>query len=218
MKLLVIEDEKKIADSLKKGLEQEYFSVDVLYHGEEGYDLASSEDYDAIILDVMLPGKSGFEISRELRDLGINTPILMLTARSETEDKIRGLSCGADDYLAKPFSFEELLARIRALLRRPPIIKDSIMTYGNILINRDKHEVKIDGKSIELSKKEYLLLEYLLNHEGKYVSKDKIISDVWEFEDNVLPNTVEVYIGYLRKKIGRNKILTSRGFGYKIID
>lgn len=222
MRVLIVEDEHKIANSIKQGLEQEGFAVDVTFDGLTGYDLASTEDYDLIILDLMLPKMEGTKVCLNLRDMDIHTPIIMLTAKSELEDKIRGLNCGADDYLTKPFSFTELLARIRALLRRPKNLVPTVLNCGDLEIDTQYFSVKRNDKEIELSKKEFSLLEYLIRNKGNVLSKEKIIEHVWDYEADILPNTVEVYIGYLRNKIDRpfkNKpklIKTVRGFGYKI--
>ncbi len=224
MKILIIEDEEKIANSLKKGLQQENYIVDVAYDGEEGYDLASSEKYDLIILDLMLPIIDGLTICRKLREEdNVKTPILMLTAKGSIEDKVTGLNIGADDYLPKPFSFEELLARVKALVRRPQNYnKSQKLTVNDLQLDSQNYEVKRDGKGIVLSRKEFLLLEYLMRNKGKIVDKDELISNVWNYESDILPNTVEVYIGYLRKKIdepfkkSRPLIQTIRGFGYKL--
>lgn len=222
MKILVVEDEHKIANSIKKGLEQESFAVDVAYDGEGGFDLAASEDYEVIILDLMLPKMSGQEICRKLRQKNIHTPILILTARGETESKVMSLNCGADDYLVKPFSFEELLARIRALSRRPRNSLEATLKTGDLTLNIQTYEV-IRGKTkIILSRKEYALLEYLMRKRGQIVSKEQIINNVWSYESDILPNTVEVFIGYLRNKIDKpfgkqpRLIQTVRGFGYKV--
>lgn len=216
MRILVIEDEHKIANSIKRGLEQESYAVDVAYDGEEGYDLASSEDYDIILLDLLLPKMPGMEICKKLRQEGIHTPILMLTAMGETGNKVDGLNAGADDYMVKPFAFEELLARIRALVRRPKETRDDKFNAGDLTLNSQTFEVKKSGKNIELSRKEFALLEYLLRNKGKVVSKENIIAHVWDYEADILPNTVEVFIGYLRGKVGSDVIKTVRGFGYRI--
>jgi len=222
MRILVVEDEHKIANSIKRGLEQESYAVDVAYDGEYGYDLASTEDYDVIILDLMLPKMDGLKICRKLREGNIHTPILILTAKGQLEEKVEGLNSGADDYLVKPFAFAELLARIKALARRP---KDSLgkrLQVEDLTLDILTLEVKRSGKTVALSKTEYSLLEYLMRHGGKVLSKDQIINHVWNYEADVLPNTVEVYMGYLRNKLDRpfkNKpplIQTVRGFGYKI--
>jgi DNA-binding response OmpR family regulator len=222
MKILVIEDEHKIANSIKKGLEQESYAVDVTYSGTDGFDMASSEEYDVIILDLMLPDMDGIEICHKLRQEKINTPILILTAKGQLEDKVKGLNSGADDYLTKPFAFTELLARIRALSRRPKTNLGPVLKYEDLTLNTISFEVKRGEKEIKLSKQEFALLEYLLRHAGTISTKDQIINNVWDYDADILPNTVEVYIGYLRNKIDKpfkgkpNLILTLRGFGYKI--
>ena len=222
MRILIVEDEKKIANYLKKGLEQESFAVDVANDGKYGYDLASSEDYDLIILDLMLPGIDGLEICRRLRKHDNHSPILMLTARGKIEEKVTGLNTGADDYLAKPFAFEELLARIKALTRRPREVLPTILETGDLTLDTNSYKITRSEKEIPLSKKEFSLLSYLLRNKGKVVTKGQIISKVWDFDADVLPNTVEVYIGYLRSKIDKpfgesNQLIqTVRGFGYKI--
>lgn len=216
MRILVVEDEHKIANSIKKGFEQESWAVDVAYDGVEGFDLASSENYDLIVLDLMLPGKDGFTISKDLRKDGIHTPILILTAKGEIGDKVEGLNSGADDYLVKPFAFEELLARARALGRRPLEIKDSKLKINNLELDSNTFEVRKNGAKIDLSRKEFAILEYLMRNAGRVISKDNIIAHVWDYESDILPNTVEVFIGYLRSKVGGDVIKTVRGFGYKI--
>lgn len=224
MKILIIEDEEKIANSLKKGLQQENYVVDVAYDGEEGYDLASSEKYDLIILDLMLPSIDGLTICRRLREEDdIKTPILMLTAKGSVEDKVTGLDIGADDYLPKPFSFEELLARIKALSRRPSNYnKSQKLAVRDLFLDPENYEVRRGKNSIVLSRKEFALLEYLMKNKGRIVTKDELISNVWSYEADILLNTVEVYVGYLRKKIDepysneKPLIHTVRGFGYKI--
>lgn len=224
MRILVVEDEHRIAHSLQKGLEQERFAVDVAYTGDEGYDLASSEDYDLIILDVMLPGMDGITICKELRKNKIHTPILLLTAKSQTNEKVNGLNNGADDYLTKPFSFEELLARIRALLRRKGTTVQTTLVLDDLIMDINSFEVKRGSTSINLTSKEFSLLEFLLTKQNQIVTKEQIIQHVWNFDADILPNTVEVYIKKIRDKIDNrfpNKkqlIKTVRGFGYKIGD
>ncbi|MCX6704704.1 MAG: response regulator transcription factor, partial [Candidatus Woesebacteria bacterium] len=204
MRILVVEDEHKIANSIKRGFEQETWATDVAYDGEEGYDLSTFEDYDAIVLDLMLPKMDGMDICKKLRGQNIHTPILMLTARGELADKVGGLNSGADDYLVKPFAFEELLARVKALSRRPKETKSEELKTENLTLNTNTYEVKVEGKSIELSRKEFALLEYLMRNSGKVVSKENIIAHVWDYESDILPNTVEVFVGYLRDKIGKD--------------
>lgn len=222
MRLLVVEDEKRIADSIKKGLVQEAYAVDVAYDGEAGYDLAASENYDTVILDLMLPKLDGRSLCRKLREEGIQVPILMLTALGELEDKITGLNMGADDYLTKPFAFEELLARIKALTRRPRVAMGTLLVVSDLKLDTVTHTVWRGKKEIHLSRKEFSLLEYLMVNSGRAVTKDQIIEKVWDFDADVLPNTVEVYIGYLRRKLdvagpeSKKLIQTVRGFGYKL--
>ncbi len=222
MKVLIVEDEHKIANLIKQGLEQERFVVDVAYDGTSGFDFASSEPYDVIILDRLLPGTDGLEICKKLRASGIHIPILMLTAKGQLADKVEGLNSGADDYLTKPFAFEELLARIKALVRRPKITTNNILQVEDLSLNIDTYEIKRGKEQITLSSKEFSLLEYLMRHENKTLTKAQIINHVWSYEANILPNTVEVFIGYLRNKVDRpfkdktNLIQTVRGFGYKI--
>lgn len=214
MRILVIEDEHRIAEALKKGLEQERYAVDLAYTGNDGYELASSEDYDLIVMDLMLPGMDGNTICSKLRKENIHTPILMLTAKSQVSDKVSGLDNGADDYLTKPFAFEELLSRIRALLRRPKNETSNLLTSGDISMDTNTFEVVVNNKPTTLSSKEYSLLEYLLRHKNMIVSKDQIISHVWDYDSDILPNTVEVYVKKLRAK--GIELTTIRGFGYKL--
>ncbi len=220
MKILIVEDEHLIATSIKKGLEQEHYTVDVAFDGIEGYDLAASGDYDIILLDLMLPGLDGLSICQKLRSEDIHTPILMLTAKSQLDDKVKGFDCGADDYLTKPFAFEELLARIRALGRRPQQSTSQILTVADLTIDTTNYQVRRGLKEISLSSKEYSLLECLVRHTGQILNKDQIIQHVWSYESDILPNTVEVYIRNLRQKIDKpfkkKLIQTIRGFGYKI--
>lgn len=224
MKVLLIEDEYRISTSIKKGLEQENFLVDQAFDGEKGFDLASSNTYDVIVLDLMIPKLDGASVCKNLRAEQIYTPILILTARGELEDKVSALNQGADDYLVKPFAFAELLARVRALTRRPQIQESSVLKVEELELNNKTFEVKRFGKSIELSRKEFALLEYLIRHKNRILSKEQIIENVWDYEADILFNTVEVYIGYLRNKIDKpfkNKkplIQTVRGFGYKLGD
>lgn len=216
-----MEDEHKIANSIKKGLKQESYAVDIAYDGKKGLDLALSEDYDLIVLDRLLPGMDGVEICRQLRAQQIHTPVLMLTAKGQIDDRVEGLDAGADDYLTKPFAFAELLARIRALARRPKNSIGSVVSFEDLSLNTLTYEVKRKDLLIKLSRKEFALLEYLLRHSDRIVTKEQIINHVWDYDADILPNTVEVYIGYLRNKIdkpfkGPSLIHTVRGFGYKI--
>lgn len=217
MKILVVEDDHKIATAIKKGLEQENCTVDVAYSGTDGFDLASTEEYDVILLDILLPGIDGITVCKKLREKYIHTPILMLTAKGQIQDRVTGLDSGADDYLTKPFSFEELLARIRALARRPKSTLGNILTVANLTLNSHSFEIKRAGKRIAFSNKEFSLLEYLMRHPGQVLSKSQIIAHVWDYDADILPNTIEVYIKNLRSKLGKPTIIhTVRGFGYKI--
>lgn len=222
MKILIIEDEHKIANSIKQGLEQERYIVDTAYDGTAGYDLAVSEQYDVIVLDRLLPGLDGLTMCQKLREEKNNTPILMLTAKAQLGDRVEGLNSGADDYLVKPFAFEELLARIKALSRRPREVMQTQITVEDVTIDISTYEVMRSGKKIQLSAKEFSLLEYLMRHAHKTITKEQIMSHVWDYDANILPNTVEVFIGYLRNKLDKpfkNKaplIHTIRGFGYRI--
>jgi DNA-binding response OmpR family regulator len=220
MKILVVEDEHRIAQSIKKGLEQERYTVDVAYSGSEGFDLSSSEEYDCIILDLMLPGMNGLEICSQLRKQQNHTPILILTAKGQTEDKVNGLNTGADDYLTKPFSFEELLARVRALVRRPKTIIDERLAIGDLTLNTRTFVVERTHQKIMLTGKEFSLLEYLMRHPRIVLTKNQIMTHVWDYNADILPNTVEVTIRNLRQKIdipflkSKPLIHTKRGFGY----
>ncbi|RJR25818.1 DNA-binding response regulator [Candidatus Microgenomates bacterium] len=222
MRILVIEDEHKIANAIKRGLTHESYAVDVVYDGTEGYDLACIEQYDVIVLDIMLPGMDGIEICKKLREQNIHTPILMLTSKSQLEDKITGFNAGADDYLTKPFAFAELLVRVRALIRRPQNSVGLVLTVADLTLDTANYEVKRAGQKIRLSNKEYSLLEYLMRHKNQAVTKEQIINHVWDYDADVLPNSVEVYIKHLRTKIddpypNKPLIYTIKGFGgYKI--
>ena len=222
MRILIIEDEHRIANSIKKGLEQERYAVDVCFNGNEGFDMAEAEEYDLVILDRLLPGLPGIDICKKLRGNNIHTPILMLTAKGEVIDKVEGLDAGADDYMVKPFAFEELLARIRTLMRRPQNQIGILLQIDDLSLNTVNYEVKRGKKEVGLSQKEFALLEYLLRHPEQTLTKDQIINHVWDYNSDILLNTVEVFIGYLRNKIDKpfqNRpplIRTVRGFGYKI--
>ncbi|MCC9312554.1 MAG: response regulator transcription factor [Candidatus Nanosynbacter sp.] len=220
MRLLVIEDERKIARVITESLKREKYAVDAAYDGEEGFNLADSQSYDLLIVDRMLPGLEGMEIVKKLRENGKNMPILFLTALSTTEDKTLGLDVGADDYLTKPFAIDELLARVRALLRRPPIQQPDILKIDDLKIDKQQQTVTRAGKTIDLTSKEYALLEYLMLHPNQILSKETLIDHVWDFDADILPNNVEAYIKNLRQKIDKpfkkQLIKTVRGFGYRI--
>lgn len=224
MRILVVEDEHKIARAIKEGLEEESYAVDLSFDGQEGLNAARYEEYDLIILDRMLPGgMDGTEICETLRKEGNHTPVLMLTARDQVRDRVQGLNSGADDYVVKPFSFEELLARVKALLRRPHETLGEVLNVGDLTLNTTTHEVRRAEKTIQVSSKEYALLEYLMRNKNKVLSKHNIITHVWDFDADILPNTVEVFVAYLRAKIdkpfnGPALLQTVRGFGYKIGD
>ena len=220
MRLLVIEDERKIARVITESLKREKYAVDAAYDGEEGFNLADSQPYDLLIVDRMLPGLEGVEIVKKLRENGKNMPILFLTALSTTEDKTLGLDVGADDYLTKPFAIDELLARVRALLRRPPIQQPDILKIDDLRIDKQQQTAARAGKIIDLTSKEYALLEYLMQHPNQILSKETLIDHVWDFDADILPNNVEAYIKNLRQKIDKpfkkQLIKTVRGFGYRI--
>lgn len=223
MRILVVEDEHKIARALKKALEQESYAVDVVYDGDEGYAMATTEPYDLAIIDRMIPGDyDGITIVEAMRAQKIHTPVLLLTALGTTADKTRGLDSGADDYLVKPFALEELLARVRALMRRPQEQQNVILTADNLELDTTTFKVTRGGREIKLTSKEFGLLEFLLRNQGRPLSKETIISHVWDYDADILPNTVEVYIKYLRNKVDQPfkslppLIHTVRGFGYKI--
>jgi DNA-binding response OmpR family regulator len=221
MRILLIEDEHKIARALKKALEQESYAVDVAYDGDEGYAMATTEPYDAMIIDRMLPGEyDGLAIVTAMREEKIHTPVLFLTALGGVDDRTTGLDAGADDYLVKPFALEELLARVRALLRRPAEQQATILRAGDLSLNTVNFDVERAGHPIQLTSKEFALLEYLMRNQDRPLPKELIISHVWDYDADILPNTVEVYIKYLRGKIDLPNmeplIHTVRGFGYKL--
>lgn len=221
MRVLVVEDEHKIAGALKRALEQESYAVDVCYDGDDGYAMATTEPYDVAIIDRMLPGDhDGLSIVKAMREAKIHTPVLLLTALGSIGDKTEGLDSGADDYLIKPFALEELLARVRALIRRPVEVQSTTLSAGDLTMDTTTYQVVRAGKDIQLTSKEFALLEYLLRNQGRPISKDVIIAHVWDYDADILPNTVEVYIKYLRNKIDapfkKPLIHTARGFGYKL--
>lgn len=224
MRILIVEDEHKIANVVRKRLIAESFAIDVSYDGEEGLSAALHEDYDLIILDRMLPGNmDGAGICRELRKAGRHMPILLLTAKNQASQRVEGLNAGADDYLAKPFSLEELVARVKALLRRPHESLDETLSVGDLTLDPASKKVHRAGQRIMLSPKEYALLEYLLRNKNKVLSKQNLITHVWDFNADILPNTVESFVTYLRTKIDKpfrssGLIHTVRGFGYMISD
>ena len=204
MRILVVEDEKKINDVIVKTLKKEKYGVDSCFDGEEALDYIFSVEYDIILLDIMLPKKDGFEVLKSMRKKGIKTPVLFLTARDQIEDRVRGLDLGADDYLVKPFAFEELLARIRVVLRKNSGSGEdsgNVLKIANLTVDCNKHEVFRDDVSIKLSAKEFSILEYMMRNKGRVVSKEKIEEHVWDFDYEGGSNIVEVYIKFLRKKV-----------------
>ena len=221
MRVLIVEDEHKIARALKKALEQETYAVDIAYDGDEGYAMATTEPYDIAIIDRMLPGSyDGLGIVRAMREAKVHTPVLFLSALGSISERTAGLDAGADDYLVKPFALEELLARVRALLRRPTEQQSAILEAGDLSLDTITYSVERAGKPVQLTSKEFALLEYMLRNPGRPLSKEVIISHVWDYDADILPNTVEVYIKYLRNKIDlpfkSPLIHTVRGFGYKL--
>jgi two-component system OmpR family response regulator len=222
MRILVVEDETKMAGLLRRGLAEEGYAVDVEANGANGLWAATENPYDAIVLDVMLPDLDGFEVCRQLRDRGRWAPILMLTARDGVDDRIRGLDAGADDYLVKPFSFAELFARLRALLRRGVGERPSVLVSGDLTLDPSAHRVRRGDADIELTAKEFALLEYFLRHPGVVLSRTRLIEHVWDFAFAGDSNVVDVYVRYLREKVdrpfGRDSIQTVRGSGYRLRD
>ena len=218
MRLLLVEDEARMAALLKKGLAEEGYAVAVAGDGRTGLAMAESNEFDLILLDIMLPGLDGFTIARRLRDGGIHTPILMLTARDAAPDVVRGLDLGADDYLTKPFSFEVLLARIRALLRRGPSAQDVQLTAGPLRLDPAAHQVFREGVQIDLTRTEFLLLEFLMRRTGQVVRRATLIEGVWGYDRDVESNTLDAFIRLLRSKLegdsGARLIHTVRGIGY----
>lgn len=220
MRALVVEDEMKMAALLKRGLEEEGHAVDVAPSGSQAVWLATENPYDVIVLDVMLPDFDGFEVCRKLRRNGQWAPVLMLTARDAVEDRVAGLDTGADDYLTKPFSFAELLARVRALSRRGVVERPSVLQVGDLTLDPANHKVARSGRAINLTSKEFALLEYFMRHPGEVLSRTRLIEHVWDFAYEGDSNVVDVYIRYLREKIdrpfGAKSIDTVRGAGYRL--
>lgn len=217
-RVLVIEDQKKLLSSLKKGLEQEGYEVVAAATGEDGYYAAATQEFDALVLDLMLPGRDGMQVLRDLRAGGFTQPVLILTARDSVEDRVAGLDGGADDYLVKPFAFAELLARLRALLRRDVTGRELVLRADDLEIDLVARRVVRDGEEIDLSQREFELLEYFLRHTDAVVTRDMLARDVWREPHGVLTNVIDVYVRLLRKKIerpgSRQLIHTVRGVGY----
>ena len=220
MRILVIEDEPGIAQFVKQGLSEAGYAVDVVYNGRKGLDYALAADYDAVVLDIMLPQMDGLQLLRTLRARGRKMPVLLLTARDAVDERVRGLDAGADDYLVKPFAFAELLARLRALLRRPPLQTETVVRVADLALDTARHEVRRAGRLIDLSPREFALLEYLMRHPQQVLTRTQISEHVWNFDFYSETNVVDVYIGYLRRKIDRGfqppLIHTVRGVGYRL--
>ncbi|NDV28142.1 response regulator transcription factor [Desulfovibrio sp. JC010] len=220
MRILVVDDDVKLCEVLKRGLEENAYAVDCVHDGDSGVNYAETDSYDLIILDIMLPGKDGLSICQELRSKKIGTPIIMLTARDTVEDRVRGLDTGADDYLIKPFAFTELLARMRALLRRDSPSKSPELAAGELVINTNTREVYWKKSLIHLTTKEYTILEYLMRNQGAVVTRTMIESHAWDYDLDSISNLVDVYIRRIRQKIdpeqGKQIIRTVRGAGYKL--
>lgn len=213
--MLVVDDERGLVDALRRGLTAEGFAVDVAYDGAEGLRLATDRDFDAIVLDVMLPRRNGYDVVTDLRAAGVTTPVLLLSAKDGEHDVADGLDVGADDYLTKPFSFVVLVARIRALLRRPPQVRPAVLVVGGLVLDPAARTVTLAGTPVDLTARELALLEYLMRHADRVVGKVELRDHVWDGpgEDG---NVVEVYVGYLRRKLGRDAIATVRGAGYRV--
>jgi len=220
MRILVVEDEAGVAGFVKQGLTEAGYSVDVARDGLEGLEYALAFQYDTIVLDIMLPKMNGLDLLREIRDQRVKSPVLLLTARDGVDDRVQGLDVGADDYLVKPFAFAELLARIRSLLRRPPLATGNMIRISDLEMDIANREVRRAGQRIELSPREFALLELLLRHPKQVLTRTQIVEHVWNFDFYSDTNVVDVYIGYLRRKIDRDHtpalIKTIRGVGYRI--
>ena len=222
MKLLIVEDEKRMAQALTEILRLEKYEVDCCFDGLSGMDYIETDIYDIVILDVMLPGMSGYEIVKRARQKGIRTPILMLTAKSELDDKVNGLDCGADDYLTKPFMTKELLARLRALVRRSTNSTDGILSFGDISLDTAASTLtcSANNQSVRLSEKEYRILEYLIVNQGQILTREQLAVKIWGFESDTEYNNVEVYMSFTRKKLlfanSRTEIKAVRGIGYEL--
>jgi len=216
VRVLIVEDDDILANVLKEGLEEEGYAVDIATNGEDGLYMAEVTPYDVVILDIMLPELDGWTVLERLREKGVQTPVLILTAKDDISDKVKGLDKGADDYITKPFEFSELLARLRALIRRATGRRNPIIKIGNIMINTSSHQVYKDGKEVPLSSKEYAILLYLVTNMGRVVSREELTEHVYDWEKSIESNIIDVYINYLRKKLSKDLIETVRGVGYII--
>ena len=221
MRILVVEDEHKIANAIATGLRQHNYAVDVCFNGDDGLAMATTEPYDLLIVDIMMPGSvDGIGIVRALREQSNHVPILLLTAKDKVLDRAFGLNSGADDYLVKPFAFVELIARVRALMRRPKQALESVLRYADVELDTQNYIVTRAGQAVELTQKEFALLEYFMRHPDTVVSKEILMQHVWNYDSDILPNTVEVYVGYVRNKLDKPfkkspaLLHTKRGFGY----
>ncbi|MDI9218189.1 response regulator transcription factor [Clostridium tertium] len=223
MKLLLVEDERELSEALFQILTNNKYSVDAVYDGEDGLDYALTGIYDVIVLDIMLPKLNGLSLLKQLRKSGVSTPVIMLTAKSQIEDRVLGLDLGADDYLTKPFATEELLARLRSITRRKgTVVNDNILTYGDISLNIDTYDLDVNNESIRLTLKEFEIIKYFMERPKCVVSKDDLITKLWGFDSEVEYNNIEVYISFIRKKLSYLKsnvsIVTIRGVGYRMED
>ncbi|MDU2682992.1 MAG: response regulator transcription factor [Clostridium sp.] len=223
MKLLLVEDERELSEALFQILTNNKYSVDAVYDGEDGLDYALTGVYDVIVLDIMIPKLNGLSLLKQLRKSGISTPVIMLTAKSQIEDRVRGLDLGADDYLTKPFATEELLARLRSITRRKGnVVNDNILTYGDISLNLDTYDLDVNNENIRLTLKEFEIIKYFMERPKCVVSKDDLITKLWGFDSEVEYNNIEVYISFIRKKLTYLKsnvsIVTIRGVGYRMED
>lgn len=220
MRILVVDDDRRLCSVVRRGLTEEAYAVDVAYDGEEGEYLAEVNPYDLVILDIMMPKKDGIEVCEELRAKRINTPILMLTARDAVEDRVRGLDAGADDYMVKPFSFNELLARVRALLRREAMTKSPEIKLGDLVLNTLTREVRRGNRTVELTTKEYVILEYFMRHPNVVVTRTMLEEHAWDYDFDSMSNLVDVYIRRLRRKLDDDEkeslLQTVRGAGYRL--
>jgi DNA-binding response OmpR family regulator len=216
MRLLVVEDETRLAQALRRGLSADGFAVELAHDGADGLEQARHGDFDAVLLDVMLPRLSGYDVVRTLRREQNWVPVLMLSAKDGEYDQADGLDCGADDYLTKPFSYVVLLARLRALLRRAPLARPAVLVCGDVRLDPASREVTVGERPVSLTPREFGLLEFLLRRPGRVVTKSEILDHVWDSAADVNPNAVEVYVGYLRKKLGRPLVETVRGAGYRL--
>ena len=218
MRLLVVEDEKKVSGFVRKGLEEEGYAVDVAFDGKTGLQMAMDGVHDLIVLDINLPGMDGLSVLRELRTGRVSTPVLLLTVRANIEDKVLGLDAGADDYLTKPFAFQELVARVRALLRRQTEAKLPVLRFADLTLDPARRTVLRGGKKIDLTTKEYALLDYFLRNPGRVLTRTMIADHVWDYDFDTMTNIIDVYVNYLRRKIDSDRehklIHTVRGVGY----